>query len=141
MTFAASICAGSVQGSIELSADALAPMRARLIRVFHGLLAVDPDGRALDLDVEVFLLHAGQLGDDLEVFAALEHVDGRIRAAPTCERPEPIALHCVVHRALHGQERRERISHSQDHGGLLFRADQKTMDPVVGPAFPLSRAV
>src|SRR5690242_15885583 len=59
---------------VELTGRALAPMDARVLVVRDRLLALNAQGVAANLNVEVFLLDAGQLRLDEEVVAVGEAV-------------------------------------------------------------------
>src|SRR6185436_643673 len=117
--------------TVELTGRALAPMDARVLVVRDRLLALNAQGVAAHLDVEVFLLYSGQLRFDDEVVTVREYVQQRKRARPGCAASEPIAANHAVHRALQTEQRCERIFDSNDHNCPSKRVNS-SLAPCVG---------
>src|SRR3984957_2175004 len=66
---------------VEPTGEPLPAMQRRLFRVADRLLAGQPNGPALHLDVEVGFFDPRKLGDNDEVVAFAEHVERRIPPA------------------------------------------------------------
>src|ERR1700722_3371279 len=67
--------------SVEPTGEPLAAMQRRLLRIADCFPAGQSNGAAFHLHVEIRLLHPRKLGDDDEVVAPAEHVEGRIGTA------------------------------------------------------------
>ena len=90
--------------AVEAAARALATMDAHALVEADRLLAGEAQLLLPDLDLEILLLDAGQLGSDDEIVVLAQHVDQRKRSAAGRRATKPVTPAGTVQGLLQGDE-------------------------------------
>src|SRR5271166_1820242 len=106
--------------AIETPGQSLAAMEARLFAILDRFGAGKADRSVLDLDLQVGLPDAGQLGDDDDVVALAKDIERRKSAAAADTRLQPAASAQRIESLLELEKSAEWVGEQHGHGSYSW---------------------